>query len=88
MMLDEDLSRIASLIERRSQHWPGDWARDAELVRTAAKFMTVPFAIARRERVRALVLALLNDGRTYEPTAYADVVTLACMYDNQIESLS
>ena len=41
----------------------------------------------RRERIRALVLALLHDGRTYEPFAYADVVALAIQYDNKIEGI-
>jgi hypothetical protein len=37
-----------------------------------------------RERVRDLVLALLFDGRTYEPFAYADVVQLAIQYDEEL----
>ena len=41
----------------------------------------------RRARIRALVLALLHDGRTYEPFAYADVVALAIQYDNKIEEI-
>ena len=57
----------------------------ASLIEESKRLHAEIVAGRRAQRVRELVIGLLNDGRTYEPFAYADVVELAINYDDEIQ---